>query len=94
MVDPNSRREVSAEDLRAAYRNSAYPQRIADGELSRTIIYERLLPGGGSSRIIAYTEPGEAIKRVVVHQRIRSDGSVTEPDPKLLFLGECVYWTR
>lgn len=74
--------------------NSEYPGRIAAGELQRYVTYDRPLPGGGSSRIIAYTEPGDFVKLVVVHQRRHATGAETESDPKMLRLGGVVYWTR
>jgi hypothetical protein len=86
--------EVSATELRSMFLKSDLPTRIAAGELHSRIIWERRLRGGGFSRITAYMEPGEVVKLVVFHQRIRADGSTTPPDPKMLRLEGRTYWTR
>jgi hypothetical protein len=94
MSDQSQRIEVSATELRAMYAASDYPSRIAAGQLQPHVLYDRPLPGGGSSRIMAYTEPGDSTKRLVVHQRKRADGSQTQPDPKLLWSEVGIYWAR
>jgi hypothetical protein len=94
MAAPRVKREVSATELRHMFSASDYPDRIASGRLRAHIIYERRLPAGGLSRIMAYTEPHQTVKLVVLHQRTRADGSVTEPDPKLVVVEGISYWAK
>ena len=94
MAEQPQQREVSATELRTMFADSDYPRRIAARELQPHVIYDRPLPGGGTSRVTAYTELGGTTKLVVVHQRRRADGSETQPDPKMLHLEGIIYWTR
>jgi hypothetical protein len=94
MVTNPPRVELSATDLRTLYAQSNYPQRIKSSELDRYVTWERRLPGGGFSRIITYTEKGQTAKLLVVHQRVRKDGTTTQPDPKQIVWQDVTYWTR
>ena len=85
---------MGATELRTLYAQTDYPRRIAAGELVRRTLYERMLPGGGASRIIAYTEQGHDEKLLVVHQREHRSGAMTQPDPKLVWVGGVFYWTK
>lgn len=76
------------------FASSSYPSRIEARELPSAVIWERRLPGGGFSRIIAYTERDGGEPVVIVHQRTRANGQKTQADPKLLYLRGVFYWCK
>ncbi len=95
--------KVSCDIIRQKFRDSQYPDRIANGELVRKYLYNEALknpgnmlppePKGTRSQVIRYTDENRQIV-AVVHRYMRPDGTLGasgKADPKRLRIGDIIY---